>query len=97
MSDVKYNTICIVVFLVAIIVAAIIDDLGIVFEFVSSFTQVFLSFIGPGYLYVVAERMFGDAESRDKRRFDIFVSKFMVFFGGSIFFIVLAANIYDFI
>jgi hypothetical protein len=44
-----------------------IDDLGLVFEFIASFSGSFLSFIMPGMFFIIAEKKYGssvDAESR---------------------------------
>ena len=65
MNPTVYNGICLFIFIVLIGMGMMIDDLGIVFEFVSSFNQVFLSFIGPGYFFLLAESMFGDPKLRE--------------------------------
>ena len=55
----------------------------------------FLSFIGPGYLYLLAEKL-GDPKDSNLRKFDRYVAWGMIGFGMTVLLMVFIANIYDF-
>ena len=44
-----------------------IKDLGIVFDVVTAFGLVFLSFLWPGLFYLLAENKFGDPKTSNER------------------------------
>ena len=80
-------------YILEVLLALVIDDIGILFEFVSAFSVCALTFILPGVLYIIADNNYGSYYHDDSRYKKRKYSWFFIIFGCCAFCILVARNI----
>jgi hypothetical protein len=56
------------IYVVCMIGGLFINNLGLIFDLLSAVVLSFLNFIWPGSFYLIAERRYGNPETRDERK-----------------------------
>jgi hypothetical protein len=68
MNKTYYYLATIAIYIFEIILATVVKDLGIVFQFAAAISGSSIQFIWPGYFFLHAERKFGTQSDWDSRK-----------------------------
>lgn len=68
MNPVIYYSFTTLIYVICVIGGIFVSNLGIVFDLISALTLSFICFIWPGGFYLMAERRYGEIETKDKRK-----------------------------
>ena len=97
MNKIYYYTFTIVIYVIAIVGAIFIDDLGIVFTVSASVTGACVQYLFPSYFYLHAESLFAEPEERARNKKHRILAWFYVFIGFASFFGLMGSALWDII
>lgn len=83
------------VYLLEILLAVFILDVGVVFQFGAALSGSSVQFIWPGYFYLHASKKYGDEETRKGHKLTRFIAWIYVGVGLGLFVSLLSGTIYN--
>ena len=97
MNTCYYYVFTSLIYVVAVIGAIFIDDLGIVFTVSASVTGSCLQFLFPGYFYLHAESLFSEPEEKESNKKHRILAWVYIFVGILSFFALMSSAFWDII
>lgn len=97
MNKVYYYGGTMIVYAIEIVLAILVNDVGVIFQFGAALAGSSVQFIWPGYFFLHSERKFGTVHDWDKRKGMRFMAWCYVLTGIGLFFSLLGGTIYNII
>jgi hypothetical protein len=87
----------IIVYLIEIILAIIVSDVGVIFQFGAALAGSSVQFIWPGWFFLHAEKKYGDEEEKKRNKMTRFFAWVYIITGLGLFVSLLSGTIYNII
>ena len=86
-----------ILYILSVVGAVIIKDLGLIFTIFAAFSGSGVSFVFPGFFYVFSEKYYAPLEGRESRKIHIVFAWFYIIVGIIFFIVLLVQGIYNII